>query len=329
MSSDIPTVVSELKADKDYFQFVNRLRKIMDVKLGGNKQVHPKHDLINKLCLSLSESDNYTNLPFRVQLSSFENQGPITSFGAILFNEYNGIRHFILTRRSMSIEFIDLIRGNYRLSHLYFIVRMLSNTERTMILHHLDNFEELWKKCFQCGATESSSYKHAKQMFDKLSPYFHDIFNICPSADPDGLNLYIFPKGRPDSQKDIFSSSFGEGFLDTKITQESSIECAMREFREETNGMNLDIDWIVHDHPCCERFIGTNSKNYATYYFIFKSELEKLPHYEDCIWVKEEDMPMYLSSSRKLLYNLFSSLKLQKQPLKDIYFTPTSSYSTI
>ena len=286
--ANINKTVSEFKLDGEYFKFTAELRRIMNI------------PMVSVADMGKDKNISYDQLPFRVQLSTFENQEPITSYGCIVFHEHGNQIKLLMTKRERSIEFIDFVRGQYRLSHLYFVIRQLPQSERNIILENRADFDKLWNShwCSSIEQTQNSasSFNHGKNWFNKIEPYLDDIFRLCPSADPHGYNLYIFPKGRLDIQRNEDN------------IQESKLQCAMREYVEETNGCPIQQEWICHSEPIAELFVGSNSKNYATVYFIFKSP-QQFDTPESVLWVDEQDISKYLGD-RIELYNIFKKLSL-------------------
>ena len=59
--------------------------------------------------------------------------------------------------------------------------------------------------------------------------------------------------------------------IGSMLVPESPFECAIREFNEETFGCKVNEEWAICEDPICEYYLGTNSKNYCTKYFIFES----------------------------------------------------------
>jgi 8-oxo-dGTP pyrophosphatase MutT (NUDIX family) len=56
---------------------------------------------------------------------------------------------------------------------------------------------------------------------------------------------------------------------------EKNIDCALREFEEESGIMSEKIEIMDRIHPLFETFIGTNNLNYKHSYYLSISDLEK------------------------------------------------------
>lgn len=176
---------------------------------------------------------------------------PITSYGIILCrSSLNGLE-YLMIRRKDSFGYIDFIRGKYSPYNIYQIKNIIdemSNTEKTRIL--TESFETLWVDMW--GDTVNNQYTNEEQLSSKK-------MDIIKNA---GLNDLInesktnwmeteweFPKGR-------------------RNYKEKDLECALREFEEETGISSLKISVIENILPFEEIFIGTNHKAYKHKYFL-------------------------------------------------------------
>lgn len=187
---------------------------------------------------------------------------PITSYGIIVFriNSSSAIE-YLMIRRKNSFGYIDFIRGKYiqhNVEHLQGIFNEMSQCEKDDIMTH--TFEELWIKMW--GETTTSQYKseeYASQkkfealksgiiINDQLITLEHLIKN---SATHWKETEWEFPKGR-------------------RNFQERDLECALREFEEETGYSKNELCVIENLMPFEEIFIGSNHKAYKHKYFLAK-----------------------------------------------------------
>ena len=298
-----------------YMQFIKIYRNEIGISLGGTRNKKENHkkecpgSKINRTCevvLSVDKSDHRLSLPWRASLSSFKIGIPILSYGCILRYEdkINNIPYYLCLKREYSTAYIELIRGTYKDSNLYFLLQALPDIERNFLLQNYDNFDYLWTS--HCGKPPGGEpYLHAKEKYNVIKSKITIFFQHIPHIDPQGKDLWIWPKGRidykyndgseikiisvdspveeiteinenikyiplPNQEKsniNIGSPSVNLGSL----TPESPFECALREFNEETHGCKIEENWSICEDPICEYYLGTNSKNYCTKYFIFQS----------------------------------------------------------
>jgi len=298
----IAVLLSESEDDPiRYLDFVREYRKIRNLPLGGTRKNCSKYnDLTSRYVLSVGSLDDRGQLPVRVTLSTFKLSHPITSYGCIVRCTHKGENYYLLVRRPDTIEYSDLIRGIYRESQLYFILRSLSSEERKRLLEY--DFDTLWSDQMG-GLADTTIYRWAKQQFNRLAPHMKEILDLVPSIDPEGKNRWLFPKGRLEYH-------MGSRCLPIP---ESPWECALREFKEETNNLQIDYTFLL-PNPVQELFFGSNSKNYATNYFVLNSSEMVSPiqfprrvtpireittsEVEEIVWVSQNDISRYLPPIR-------------------------------
>lgn len=195
---------------------------------------------------------------------------PITSYGIIVFRSSLKGLQFLMLRRKDSFGYIDFIRGKYSPYNIYQIqniVNEMSLSEKERILS--DNFDELWKQMW--GQTTNTQYKNEEFSSCKKLEIIrdgvtinneiiklHDIIN--KSTTQWSETEWEFPKGR-------------------RNYKEKDIECALREFEEETGISSTKIKIIENILPFEEIFIGTNHKSYKHKYFLaHTSEIDDYLH---------------------------------------------------
>ena len=190
---------------------------------------------------------------------------PITSYGIILFRcSQDGIQYLML-RRKNSFGYIDFIRGKYvqnNIEHLQNLFNEMSIQEREDI--RTNNFDTLWKNMWgetHLGSQYKSEEAASQKKFDLLKVgisvtkeeiYTLDkLIDLCTSKWKE--TEWEFPKGR-------------------RNYQEKDLECALREFEEETGISKKDLTVIENVMPFEEVFIGSNHKSYKHKYFLAYSD---------------------------------------------------------
>ena len=290
----------------NFFPYIRRFRELSKIPLGGTKVGREYGDRTSATVLSIGENDSRSSFPQRVSLSNFKLGSPITSYGCIYRSVTDKIR-YLLIKRKESVGYVDLIRGSYKESQLFFIVQDLTNEERERLLKY--DFDDLWDD-MGLNRNNKEAYEYAKSVYSCVKSHLPLLFSLIPTADPDGMNLWLFPKGKLNFGYDE------ELFMDDLVTtQESPFECALREFKEETNGMDIRVSAkLLCCEPVVERYLGSNSKHYQTNYFIFGSntlpDLNKLEkritnirevscgEVEEVKWVPIDEIHNYLKPER-------------------------------
>jgi 8-oxo-dGTP pyrophosphatase MutT (NUDIX family) len=185
---------------------------------------------------------------------------PITSYGIILFKQHNNNNiQYLMIRRKDSFGYIDFLRGKYspyNIENIQNIVNQMSLNEKHNLLN--EPFENLWLKMWDNIA--SNQYKSEEiascKKFETIKNgiLINDkIITLKDIIDESNTNWeeteWEFPKGR-------------------RNYQEKDLDCALREFEEETGVSKSDISIIENVLPFEESFIGTNHKSYKHKYFL-------------------------------------------------------------
>jgi len=153
---------------------------------------------------------------------------------------------------------MEFIRGKYELSDLPYIKRQLSNmTDLEQRLIVQEKFETLWTRLWgNSRDTESPEFENSRNKFNSLDRKRLIVESPTPFNEPE----WGFPKGR-------------------RNRGESDIECAQREFFEETN-IPKEAYTIREDLTFSETFKAINNITYKHIYFVAILKDSKLIHLE-------------------------------------------------
>ena len=213
---------------------------------------------------------------------------PIISNGIIAYRKVNNKFEVLLIRRKNSISFIDFIRGKYSLENIEYIKNLFShmsinevNTIKT------SNFETLWYTVWgiNCGSFYKNEEKNSIDKFTYLKKgYLYKDKLVTLDSIIETTNIEFkeaewgFPKGRRNHC-------------------ENDINCALREFEEETGYCKSDITIINNLLPIEEIFTSYNCKSYKHKYFLAHINNNVLPKYtfqlseiDKIEWVDLEDI---------------------------------------
>ena len=171
---------------------------------------------------------------------------PITSYGIILFRWFNGEYQYLMVRRKNTFAYIDFVYGNYLPNNA---IQLQKNFDEMTIHEHniikTGLFQTCWSHCWD-------SKKMDTQLEDKFNKIRPNIAAFIDNSTKKWIEPeWEFPKGRKNS-----------GELD--------LNCAIREFNEETG---FNINNIVHIEnilPFEETYFGSNFKAYKTKYYLYK-----------------------------------------------------------
>jgi len=274
-------------------------------------------------------SSNYTNRIFR---NSNSIHRPTISYGLLCYTispdapkklTPNDIK-FLIYQRHDSFEYTEFLRGmwssqflhntqtgmsppesrsyleypNFRMStHLIALFNGMCEQERQRIENY--TFDELWDDLWvnHDYAIYKDKYASSKDKYTSIHKYIPFLLNTTTSTGttpPWGI-----PKGRKNS------------------VMEPIITTAMREFEEETKIPITELKVYKELDTLDEEYIGSDSKTYATRYFLCKSPKEYPPIYvnathgirktyiseeaSDIKWVTVSEASEYLSRERIIL----------------------------
>lgn len=207
-------------------------------------------------------TDNYCNNCGKYGHSYNQCKLPITSLGSIAFTICDNKIEYLMICRKDTLGFIDFLRGKYTLTNKEYIMNMLKQmtVAEKQKLNTL-SFDRLWSDIWgnnniinQYKSEENASrikFNHLKQGVQYKSNSFSLSEMIMESNQYTSWNEpeWGFPKGR-------------------RNFNESDLDCALREFNEETGIDIKSIKLIDNLFPFEEIFTGSNYKSYKHRYFI-------------------------------------------------------------
>ena len=189
---------------------------------------------------------------------------PVISCGHIIYRLDGDIPKLLMIQRKDSLCYIEFIRGKYDIYNIQYIqilIDKFTENEKQSILSK--TYEELWKELWliESDDTEyksSTDYKKGYEKFKRLSVGY--IFNKTKEF----INLHYFVKN--SNTKYIHTEwEFPKG---RRNNRETNLECAKREFMEETNYSYSDYKLINNIVPFTEEFMGENRVRYKYIYYI-------------------------------------------------------------
>ena len=184
---------------------------------------------------------------------------PITSYGIILFRSSSSGLQFLMIRRKDSYGYIDFIRGKYTNQNVLQIRKMfdqMSNDEKDRIQTH--SFDILWKMMW--GENNYVQYRNEEQASSKK-------FEALKSGITINGELYTLEKFIQEGTTSWMETEweFPKG---RRNFQEKDLECAIREFEEETGIPSDCISIVENVLPFEEIYIGSNLKSYKHKYYL-------------------------------------------------------------
>ena len=206
----------------------------------------------------MSKSFNFCNNCGKTGHQFHSCKHPITSVGLISFRMFNNKLQYLMIRRKHSLGFVEFMRGKYPLynyNYLLNIFNEMSVYEKEKIKN--SSFDELWNYLWgdNVGIQYRGEEKTSREKYESL------IIGI-ETKESYNLELLInnsntvwiepewgFPKGR-------------------RNFQEKDLNCALREFEEETGYLKSNVKLVQNIIPYEEIFTGSNMKSYKHRYFL-------------------------------------------------------------
>jgi 8-oxo-dGTP pyrophosphatase MutT (NUDIX family) len=193
---------------------------------------------------------------------------PITSYGVILIRIKDKKIEYLMIRRKDTFGYIDFIRGKYSPYNFYQIqniINEMSTVEKNRILNN--TFNDLWKMMW--GQTTNSQYRNEEIVSCKK----FDLLNNGNLTNEDDNNSKINVAYFVNKSVTSWQETEWEFPKGRKNLQENDLECAVREFEEETGLSKHNYKVLENVLPFEETFIGTNYKAYKhKYYLAFLTE---------------------------------------------------------
>ena len=176
-------------------------------------------------------------------------------------NNLNNYIEYLLIRRKNSLNYVEFLRGKYDIYNLDYLIKsfnLITTNEKNLIKNN--DFKYLWNELWGNSTNiDNNEYKESMEKFNLLKNGFvlkKNEINIYISLDKIMNNTtycyyepeWGFPKGRRNNK-------------------EKNIECAKREFEEETNIRDNEIN-VINMSPLEETYIASNGLKYKHIYYV-------------------------------------------------------------
>jgi len=181
------------------------------------------------------------------------------------FIKYHNSVKFLLVQRKYSLGYIVLMKGKWNINDregLIDIFQQMTPSEIKGLLEYgksCDGFDMLWKEFWTNKTHRKYELNYLKNKFSSLVN--HKSWNLefyCSLVKSVNTPEWGFPKGR-------------------RMYKEDNLNCAIREFREETGLVNVNI--LKKVKTLQEDMIGTNGEEYRHIYHIgFVNENTEVKH---------------------------------------------------
>ena len=193
-----------------------------------------------------------------------ECKDPLTSYGVICYKEFgdnnNTDKRIIMIRRKDTIGYVEFLRGKFKVDNDDYIIKLMNlmtKEEKGKILA-VFNFEKLRN---MLGMTKKS-YMY-KNEYESAKCKFNTLKN--KKIENHSKLEYLLKKSNVNWNETEWGIPKGR-----KHQKESNINCAVREFLEETGLYSTDISLLVNVKPLEELYTSINNVKYKHVYYIAK-----------------------------------------------------------
>ena len=197
---------------------------------------------------------------------------PTISYGVICYKYCNGKPYYLMVQRKDSLSYVEFMRGKFDLENKTYLMKLFSfmtTDERTNICSNIfeDLWRDMWCKNEDNGKHFNKEYTDAIEKFTKLKRGYY-------VKSQDEQLTFVNLEYLVNNTSPLFSDTewgFPKG---RRNVNENDINCALREFREET-GMNPGTLRLYYEmKPLEEVFSGTNKKRYKHVYYVAQENQE-------------------------------------------------------
>lgn len=260
---------------------------------------------------------------------------PLTSYGLICYNDFvsktkknNYISNYkiVMIRRKDTIGYVEFLRGKFNIEKEDYIIKlfdMMTKCEKDRILE-IKDFDKLRT---HLGMTKKNyiyknEYDSAKIKFNQL------LSNIIVANNNKITKLeYFIKKSKNEWKNTEWGLPKGR-----KHQKETSINCAVREFLEESGISKTDISVLVNIKPLEEIYTSFNNVKYRHIYYFAKflnkdttltfniNNKNQVNEISAIEWFNEEDayksLRPYYNEKKEIINKTFKILNQIKEDCK-------------
>lgn len=218
---------------------------------------------------------------------------PIISTGVIAFKRCldDGNIRFLMICRKDTLGYMDFMRGKYSIYNKEYILNILSEMtlkEKNRLME--EEFSVLWRQLWN-NENEKEKYSNEyMESYDKMEILKQGVvlndetYNLRELiSESNKIHMWQEPEwGFPKGRRNI---------------NENDIECALREFSEETGYDSKELTFINNLLPFEEIFSGSNYKSYKHRYYLMCMK--------DCVYPRRNSLDFDTSEVSKIEWKTY------------------------
>ena len=165
---------------------------------------------------------------------------------------------FLLIRRKHSLGYIEYIRGRYEITNTRLIIHLLRQMTEEERKYIIDNdFNKIWEDLWRNTSSSKLYEKEYIKSMEKFNYIKDNHMDLLESTE----SKYIIPEwGFPKGRRNYL---------------EKDIDCAKREFIEESTICSDEFLILDRVYPLNENFFGTNQVKYKHIYYLGTSNIDR------------------------------------------------------
>jgi 8-oxo-dGTP pyrophosphatase MutT (NUDIX family) len=188
---------------------------------------------------------------------------PVTSYGLVCFKKVGNNLKYVMIQKKDSLSYTEFLRGKYDINNVTYLLKLFSKmtSEEKTLINSL-SFSELWGKLWIKDSKDSKFQKD----FNKNLYKFNKMKEGFKIKREDDTIVYLNIDYLVKNTLFTFSQEweFAKG---RRKHNESDIQCAIREFREET-GIYDKVMIMDNYRQYEEIFQGSNNIRYRNIYYL-------------------------------------------------------------
>lgn len=181
---------------------------------------------------------------------------------------------YLMVQRKDSLCFVEFVRGKYNIQNRGYLLKILSGMTAEERDHLITkSFDELWHGFWQSGHSRTfmKEYEQSKARFTMLKSGYY--IRPISKASAGGEEFFSLAVALNVTKSNHVDTEFGFPKGRRNIN-ETDLQCALREFSEETGVVVSDITVLSDLGPCEEIFTGGNGVRYRHVYYVAELKSE-------------------------------------------------------
>ena len=300
---------------------------IIAIKINNLNNLEEFMQLKNNLCEmdddKKQKNNNSVYMKILKNIAEYlHNQNSINETQVIINNECNSLQKFsiikrivkvLLIMRKHTLGYMEFIRGHYNINNIHQLKNLfqqMTPNEIDLISKNLNNFDYLWKYLWSITESPKINEQQLLNYKNDRSATSHDTISNSSSISSNSQKKKIFIDNHEYIQSKInFEKLCNESIIKLsdiiRITKshydfpewgfpkgrrtgnETDLDCAKREFTEETG--YTDKDYILFDNiqPLVENITGFDGRRYKHVYYIALLTSDRNP---TCDYLKKSQL---------------------------------------